>query len=214
MVFEFTYSDIPRLFTLVFLEFLLSADNAIVLGALAHGLSPPLRRKALLVGLASSFFFRAIALLLAIFFYKNRVIQLIGAAYLIYLSARYFFRKSRSQPPTSPSFWKTVFLIEAFDLIFALDSIVAGIAFIDGAPSRLWMVYVGGVVGLIGMRFAAHLFGLLLDRFPHIEKSAYLLVGWIGIKLGLAAFSLPLSPLLFWVFTAFLFLYGFAKLRT
>lgn len=210
----FAFSDLPRLFTLAFLELLLSADNAVVLGLIAHTLPVPLRRRALFIGIVSSFFLRAAAILFVAILFENWWIQLLGAAYLLYLSVRYFIQKGKPASPPSPhSFWKVVLLIELFDLVFALDSIVAGIAFIDASLSRLWIVYVGGMIGLIGMRFAADLFGRLIDRFPLLERSAYLMVGWIGVKLACSAFAFPLPPLLFWSFIAFLFLSGFGKLK-
>lgn len=208
----FAYSDIPRLFTLTFLELLLSADNAVVLGVVSHTLPTSLRRRALFIGIATSFFLRAAALLIISPLFQYPWIELLGAAYLLYLSFRYFVQKGRSvTPPKTRSFWKTVLLIECLDLVFALDSILAGIAFIDGALSKLWVVYAGGMVGLVGMRYAAGLFSSLLDRFPNLERSAYLMVGWIGLKLALEALAFAPPAPLFWAVIALLFLLGFFK---
>jgi predicted tellurium resistance membrane protein TerC len=51
----------------------------------------------------------------------------------------------------------------------------------------------------------------LLDRFPGLETSAYLLVGWIGAKLFLETFDLHLPPWLFWGVMLVLFAAGFVK---
>jgi predicted tellurium resistance membrane protein TerC len=48
---------------------------------------------------------------------------------------------------------------------------------------KLWLVVAGGMLGVIAMRFMAAMFIKLLDRFPRLETSAYLLVMLIGIKL-------------------------------
>ncbi len=214
-MFDFALSDIPRLVTLIFLEMLLSADNAVVLGVLSHSLPPHLRKKALFIGVVSSFFLRAGALLFAIQLLEYSLFQLIGAAYLLYLSIRYWIRKGKSvHPHPTRSFWKTVVLIELFDLAFALDSIIAGIAFIDAERSKLWIVYLGGMIGLLGMRYAAAVFTTLLDRFPALEQSAYLMVGWIGIKLGALYFGSPLPAPLFWSLTLLLFLLGFFRKKS
>lgn len=206
---SFALSDIPRILTLAFLEMLLSADNAIVLGLLARSLPNAHRKKAFFIGLASSFLLRAAAILAVATLLKYSWIQLAGAAYLLYLPLRHFTKKPLpAASPTAHSFWKTVLLIELFDLIFAIDSIVAGVAFIETDLSKLWIVYAGGMIGLIGMRYAAGLFSWLVDRFPRLEHSAYLMVGWIGIKLGLAALSYPLPSPLFWILLAFFFLLG------
>jgi YkoY family integral membrane protein len=87
-------------------------------------------------------------------------------------------------------FWQTVIVIELTDIAFAVDSIVAAIALVGqqkatdtGAHDKLWVVVVGGMIGVILMRFAAVLFIKLLERFPRFETAAYLLVGVIAAKL-------------------------------
>lgn len=85
-------------------------------------------------------------------------------------------------------FWWTVFLIELTDIAFAVDSILAAIGVVGSPPvgkthPKLWVVILGGFLGVIVMRFAAALFIRLLDRFPRFESAAYLLVITIGGKL-------------------------------
>ncbi len=89
-----------------------------------------------------------------------------------------------------PGFWPTVAAIELTDIAFALDSILAAIALVGGAPAghqglhpKLWVIVTGGMLGVILMRMAAALFIRLLDKFPRFETSAYLLVALIGVKL-------------------------------
>jgi YkoY family integral membrane protein len=90
------------------------------------------------------------------------------------------------------AFWPTVLIIELTDIAFAVDSILAAIAFV-GSPGpghnpahfhpKLWLVVVGGMLGVILMRYAAKVFINLLEKFPRFEISAYLLVIVIGSKL-------------------------------
>jgi YkoY family integral membrane protein len=90
------------------------------------------------------------------------------------------------------SFWPTVFVIELTDIAFAVDSILAAIAMVGSPPKghaadafhpKLWVVILGGLLGLVLMRFAARVFIVLLEKFPRFEVSAYLLVIVIGLKL-------------------------------
>lgn len=86
------------------------------------------------------------------------------------------------------SFWMAVGVIELTDIAFAVDSILAAMAFIPEVPPgstnpKLWVVVAGGCVGLMLMRVAAVMFIKLLERFPRFETSAYLLVIVIGLKL-------------------------------
>ncbi len=84
---------------------------------------------------------------------------------------------------TASAFWKMVLIIELTDIAFAVDSILAAMALAGSEPEKLWVVVLGGLLGVILMRFAATLFIGLLERFPRFELSAYLLVAVIGIKL-------------------------------
>ena len=67
--------------------------------------------------------------------------------------------------------------IELTDIAFAVDSIVAAIAMVSSTPKppgqrlhpKLWLVVVGGMLGVIAMRFAAAMFMKLLERFPRFE---------------------------------------------
>ncbi len=89
-------------------------------------------------------------------------------------------------------FWWTVFIIEMTDIAFAVDSIVAAIGVVGSPPHgtppnavhpKLWVVILGGFLGVVVMRFAAALFIRLLEKFPRFEVAAYLLVIIIGGKL-------------------------------
>jgi YkoY family integral membrane protein len=87
-------------------------------------------------------------------------------------------------------FWSTVLVIELTDIAFAVDSILAAIALVGAPPighvgthPKLWVVVVGGMIGLVLMRFAAVVFIALLERYPRFETTAYLLVLTIGAKL-------------------------------
>lgn len=217
----FSLLDLPQIFTLSFLELLLSADNAVVIGLMIHAIAKEQRKKALWIGVISAFFFRAFGLLGASFLLRYSSLQLLGGIYLLYVCIHhFFFPKKVAQPPASPSaksFWKAVLAIELVDFAFAIDSILAGVAFIGPTDlsihPKLWIVYFGGMIGLIGVRYAAQFFGYLIQRYPRLEWSAYILVGWVGGKLALTAFhgTLPGGPFLFWGLIVLLFLYGLSK---
>ena len=87
------------------------------------------------------------------------------------------------------TFWMTVAIIEMTDIAFAVDSIVAAIGVVGPPPDsgarhpKLWVVFTGGMLGVVLMRYAARVFILLLEKFPRFETSAYLLVIVIGAKL-------------------------------
>lgn len=198
--------DIITIGTLVVLEGLLSADNALVLAVLVKHLPDQSRKRALRYGILGAFLFRLIALLLVSWLIHVWYFKAVGAAYLIFISARHFQTlrksfKSEEKAIKKFGFWKTVLVVELTDIAFSVDSILAAVAL----SNKLWIVYLGGILGIIAMRFVAGGFLKLLDKFPGLENGAYLLVGWIGIKLAIitcqeeiAGFPHVMTPPLFW----------------
>ena len=216
----FALTDLPKVALLTFLEIALSSDNAIVLGIITRSLPKVLKKRALYFGILSAFFIRAAALLVISFVIKYRFIQGLGAFYLLFLSTRYFLNRNQRGPAEvrkNQSLWKVVLLIESLDLIFAIDSILAGVAFVSSThpttfTSKMWIVYFGGMIGLIGVRYAGNLFGSILSKFPNMEKAAHLMIGWIGIKLLVEIFPHPSAfEFSFWGISFILILFGFMR---
>jgi YkoY family integral membrane protein len=201
--------------TLILLEGLLSADNALVLALLVKHLPKDKRQKALLYGLVGAFVFRFIMLIAAIWIIKLWYLSAAGAAYLAYLSLRHFIRHVGSTDAevhkSKAGFWHTVIMVEFTDVAFAIDSVLVAVAL----SSELWIVFTGGILGIIAMRFAAGGFLRLLERYPGFEHTAYMLVGWISVKLFVQSYgmyveddTIHLSKLVFWIGMALIAVVG------
>ncbi len=77
-------SDLVTIALLIALEGLLSADNAMVLAVLVLGLPKNEQKKALRYGIIGAFFFRSIAVLLAVYLIRLGWVKLAGAGYLLF----------------------------------------------------------------------------------------------------------------------------------
>ena len=91
----FSNGDIITILLLVLLEGVLSIDNALVLGLLAKRVQKPLQKRALTYGLVGAFVFRIIAVGLASYLMKWRIVKLIGGGYLVYIAVKHLFFESR-----------------------------------------------------------------------------------------------------------------------
>lgn len=201
---------------LVVLEGLLATDNAVVMAVMVKHLPEEKQRKALFYGLLGAFIFRFGALFLITILVKYWEIQAIGAAYLLFMSAKNIYDKVKhkddeeteelegDEPEKEVSgkgFWFTVLKVELADIAFAVDSMLAAVAIavtlpklteyhIGGINAGQFMVmFIGGIIGLILMRFAAQWFVKLLNKYPDLETAAFLIVGWVGIKLVVLTLS-------------------------
>ena len=186
---EFGIGDLKAIVLLIFLEGLLSADNALVLAIMVRHLPHNLQKKALLYGLGGAFVFRFVAILLATLIIQLWWLQLVGALYLAWITAKHFASQRKSGDTSQikaigRSFWATVLAVELTDIAFAVDSVVAAVA-VEPRPEKVWVVYSGAIAGVVLLRFAASAFIKLLDKYPILEHLAYGLIGWVSIKLGM-----------------------------
>jgi YkoY family integral membrane protein len=232
----FSLVDIPKVLTLIFLECVLSADNALIIATIIKPLNLTRRNKALWSGIAGAIILRIIAIIAIAYFIHFFWVQVLGAIYLLYLAVTYRLKghaleqkkkktSSKSSSEKVP-LWKVILELECVDLIFAFDSIIAALA-ITGVsisseaalPPKLWIVYLGGITGLVVMRFAAKLLSMLMDKLYNLEKASHYLIGWIGMKLGIESMSTHLFSLksalfslwleiIFWIGVVLLFGWG------
>ncbi|MBW8348747.1 TerC family protein [Bacillus sp. IITD106] len=196
---------------LVGLEGILAADNAVVMAVMVKHLPEKLQKKALFYGLLGAFIFRFAALFAITFLVNVWQIQALGAAYLMYIAIHHMFKnktKKTVKNRKGQSFWITVFKVEIADIAFAIDSMLAAVALavtlkptgwfqvggIDGGQFTVMLI--GGLVGVVIMRFAATTFVKLLAKYPTLETAAFLIVGWVGVKLSIFTLAHPNVALL------------------
>ncbi len=183
----FQPSDLAGVGALVVLEALLSADNALVLAIMVRHLPKDEQKKALFYGLGGAFVFRLLAIVFAAVVLKQWWLQGLGAIYLLAVPIKHFLSQ-RGGPdkvkPVGASFWATVIAVEITDIAFAVDSVLAGVTFVDNKTDKLWVVYFGAVIGIVLLRFAAGQFIRLIEKYPVLDHVAYALVAWVGVKLA------------------------------
>lgn len=219
-----TADDFIAIAFLVFLEGILSIDNALVLALIVEPLPKEQHKRALLYGMAGAIAFRVLAISVASYLMHWVWVKFAGGAYLLYLSINYWWGSDKKESKKAQregamrNFWMTVLIVELTDIAFAIDSILTAVAL----TKKLWVVVTGGVLGLIMMRFAATIFISLLEKFPRFEPTAYILVFVIGLKLIIDGLHLPAvnfhdphNPAfwLFWLAMIAAFAFGFTKKR-
>ena len=184
------FADFLTIALLVVLEGLLSADNALVLAILVLGLPKNQQRKALRYGIVGAFFFRIVAILLAVHLIQVGFVKLIGAAYLLWLSYSHFFGKRGEgedrraiKPATGfwglSAFWATVVKVELTDIVFAVDSILVAVAM----SPKTWVIITGGILGIIAMRMVIGQLLRIVRRYPALVDAAFVIIAWVAIKL-------------------------------
>ncbi len=192
--------------TLIVLEGLLSADNALVMAIMVRPLPKHQQKRALMYGVAGAFVFRFLMLAVAHWVIKLWYLRAAGGLYLAYLAGRHFKQRAsnsaKAVTASSSSFWGTVALVELTDITFALDSVLVAV----GLSDNLWIVFAGVALGIVAVRVAAGGFLKVLERWPGLEDVAYLLIGWISAKLLIESYGMfadaqeiEMPHVLFWI---------------
>ncbi|HDR7799370.1 TerC family protein [Bacillus tropicus] len=196
--------------TLVVLEGLLSADNALVLAVMVKHLPEEKRKKALFYGLIGAYLFRFIAIGIGMFLIKLAWVKVLGALYLAWLSIKYFIDKRKGNAEEEEAhgmnqnsilfrmfgvFWGTVAMVELMDIAFSVDSVLAAF----GVSNEVWILLLGGMLGILMMRGIAGVFLKLLERIPELETTAYILILIIATKMLLSVVHIEVSHMLFFI---------------
>jgi len=186
---DFQLADLITIGLLVFLEGLLSADNALVMAVMILGLPRQDQRKALRYGLVGAFAFRIIATVLATHLIAIAWVKLLGGMYLLYLTWSHFFAGGDAENRNAPKpargwlglspLWATVVKVELVNLAFSIDSILVAVAM----SPKLWVILTGGLLGIAAMRIVVGQLLSLVRRYPSLVDAAFIIIAWIGIKL-------------------------------
>ena len=201
--------------TLVVMEGLLSADNALVLAVMVKHLPHKQRKKALFYGLLGAYFFRFLAIGIGVYIIQFEWVKALGAAYLAWLAYDHFFRRSKQVEENEISkkgilirlfgpFWGTVIAVELMDIAFSVDSILAAV----GVSQQVWILFLGGILGVLMMRGVAGVFLRLIMKIPELESAAFTLIAVISIKMFLSIFGIHIGHGLFFAILTVIF--GFA----
>src|SRR4051812_36072997 len=180
-----TFEAIWIILSLIVIEGLLSVDNALAIAALASHLPRQQRKLALRLGIIGAYAFRGVALLLATWIIDNAWLKLLGAAYLIYLMCSHLGSNGEEEHPDvgplrqKPALWMTIMQIELMDLSLSIDNVVAAVVM----SPRFWVVFTGVAIGILALRFLAGYAIRLLERYPLLKETAFVLVGYVGLLL-------------------------------
>lgn len=184
---------VPVIISLIVIEGLLSVDNALAIAAMASHLPEKQKFKALKYGIIGAYFFRGLCLAFAAWIIENPWLKIGGAAYLVYLMCEHFTgagdedNSGLPDPPDQRGFFATIVAIEFMDLSLSVDNVVAAVAM----SPKLWVVCTGVFIGILALRFVAGACIRLIEKFPILADTAFILIGYVG---GILVYELLSNP--------------------
>ncbi|WBV42388.1 YjbE family putative metal transport protein [Pseudoroseomonas cervicalis] len=173
---------------IIWLNVILSGDNAVVIGLAAAGLPAHQRSRAVLFGVIAAAVLRIVFSIFATLLLALWWVDLVGGLALLYI-AWSFFRELRSggdhsaeggEHAQEKTLLQALWQIILADVSMSLDNVlaVAGVA-----RSNLTLLVVGLGISIVMMGLAGGLLAKLLDRYKIIAYVGVALIAYIGFEL-------------------------------
>jgi YjbE family integral membrane protein len=166
------------LLQIIFIDIVMAADNAIIIGMIAANFAPDNRKKIIAFGVAAAFIFRVVFALSATYLLAFSWIKIVGGVLLlwvIYNLRKDLFESKRIKSPNSKSkevasFSSGVYQVLIADITLSLDNVL-GVA--GAAKQHYWLLVTGLLLSVV-------LIGTLASYFAkYIKQHRWL--GWLGI---------------------------------
>jgi YjbE family integral membrane protein len=174
---------------IIWLNIILSGDNAVVIGLAAAGLPAHQRSRAVLFGIIAAAVLRIVFSIFATLLLSLWWIDIVGGLALLYI-AWTFLKELRgggghddahgATPAGEKSLGQALWQIVLADVSMSLDNVLAVAAV---AVGNLTLLIIGLAISIVMMGLLGGLLAKLLDRFKIIAYIGVALIVWIGLKL-------------------------------
>jgi YjbE family integral membrane protein len=164
---------------IIFINVLLSGDNAIVIAMACRGLPEQQRRWGLILGAGMAALLRIVFTVILASLMMLSYVKLIGGAGLLYIAAKLLVPEEpdRSDLDATAQLWRAVMVIAVADIIMSFDNVVAIAA---AARGDYLLLAIGLAISIPLLVVGAALMSALLDRFPILIWLGAALLGWIA----------------------------------
>ena len=141
------------LIQIIFIDIILAADNAIIIGLIASNFVPKNRRQIILWGVAGALIFKIIFALFATYLFKFYFIKILGGLLLIWIVndlRKDLFEIKKVKSPTKkskePSFIKSIYKVLFADITISFDNVIG---VVGAAKGNIGLMIYGLVLSVI-----------------------------------------------------------------
>ncbi len=164
---------------LIFVDLLLSGDNAVVIAMACRELPDQQRRWGLVIGAGAAVLLRIILVGAIAWLMTLPYVKLVGGVALLFIAAKLLVpeQAERDEIQAVAQLWRAVMIIAIADIVMSIDNMVAIAAIAQG---NLLLLAIGLAVSIPLIAAGAALVVALLDRFPILIWAGTALLGWIA----------------------------------
>jgi len=180
-----------RLLLVLWVNLILSGDNAVVIAMAARSLEGRQRRLAIIWGAAGAVILRLIFAALISYLLEIPFLQVVGGLLLLWIAWKLVQdvhdEEGEDKVRAGTSAWEAIRIIILADAVMSLDNVIAlvGAARIDGEVNW-WLMGIGLGTTIPLVIFGAALLTTLLDRFPILVYAGAGLLVYISVEMFFA----------------------------
>ena len=161
-----------RIVEIIWINLLLSGDNAIVIALACRGLPDHQRRTGTILGTGAAVMLRVIFALLVTQFLGLPYLKFAGGLLLLWIGVKLVTDETEHEVKASASLRQAVLTIAIADAVMSLDNVLAIVAAAHGSTA---MIIFGLAISIPLVAAGSHLILKVIDRFPVLI--------WIGAAL-------------------------------
>ena len=171
----------------VMIDVLLAADNAIVVGALAAGLPPAMRRKVILVGVVAALILRIGFALVVTQLLQIVGLVLAGGLLLVWVAWKMWRELRGGAENDDPlveqaprRFWSAAWAVAVADVSMSLDNVLA---VAGAARDHPGILAIGLILSVALMGLAANILARVIERYRWLAYVGLLVILWVAGKM-------------------------------
>lgn len=168
------------LFKIVWINIILSGDNAVVIALAARGLPAEQQKKAVMLGSGAAVLLRIALTVVAAKLMQLPFVEVIGGLLLLWIGVSLLKSEDAetgSGHVTKQGMMAAVRTILLADLVMSLDNVIAVAA---AAGGNMLLLILGLVISIPLVIFGSTLMIKLMERFPAIVTLGAALIGWVA----------------------------------
>jgi YjbE family integral membrane protein len=167
------------LLTIIWVNIILSGDNAVVIALAARSLPPHQQKKAVFWGAGAAVVMRIVLTIVAVELLKLSYLKLIGGALLLWIAVKLLVPEDDEGEgiESSSNLWGAIKTILIADLVMSLDNVIAVAA---AAKGSIVLLVLGLAISIPLVIFGATMLMRLMERWPVIITIGAGILGWVA----------------------------------
>jgi len=167
------------LLKIVWINIILSGDNAVVIALAARSLPPAQKQKAVLFGSGAAVVLLIALTVVAVQLLAMPYLQIVGGLLLLWIGTQLLSEdgEGEGEEKHHASLLSAVRTILVADLVMSLDNVIAVAA---AAKGSMLLLILGLAISIPLVIFGSTLMIRLMERFPIVVTFGAGLIGWVG----------------------------------